>query len=225
MDAYIGSIFPFAGAFAPQGTVQCWGQDMTVAQNQALYSILFNMYGGNNTTTFKIPDLRGRVLLGTGTSPYLNNVKLNPGTTGGSANVSIGAANLPLHTHNATFTPGGGSSTSSISANVTIPVSTAPGNKQAPTTGTNYLAGVTATDPVTFNDIPLNGPYTGTNPGTGASLVGTASGNVTISGGTGGTVTVSPGGGQAVPAPLSNVQPYLAVTFYCVTMGLYPTRD
>ena len=224
MEAYIGLIFPFAGAFAPQGSVQCWGQDMPVAQNQVLYSILGYMYGGNNTTTFKIPDLRGRVLLGTGVSPYLNNVNLNPGTTGGAANVTISAANLPLHTHAATFTPGGGSSTSTISANVTIPVSTATGNKAAPTAGNNYLAGLMVPDP---NGDPalINGPYTGTAPGTGASLVGTATGNVTIAGGSGGTVSVSAGGGQAIPTALSNVQPYLAVTFFCVTMGIYPTRD
>ncbi len=219
MDAYIGLIFPFAGAFAPQGSVQCLGQDIAVQQNQALFSIIGTMYGGNGSPNFKVPDLRGRALLGTGTSPYLNMV-LNPGSTGGAANMTIGPANLPLHSHGASISGGGGSST--INATVSIPVSTVPGGQMAPSSGNNnWLAGVN------FNEngsgALFNGLYTNTNPGTGASLAGTATGTVTVAGGS--TVTVSPGGGQATPAPISNLQPYLAVTFFCVTMGLYPTRD
>jgi Microcystin-dependent protein len=223
MEAYLGLIFPFAGAFAPQGTVQCWGQDLPQGQNQALFAIIGTMYGGTSPN-FRMPDLRGRVLLGSGASPYLNNVNVPVASSGGSASMTLSLANLPPHTHAATFTPGGGSSTSTISANVTIPVSTATGNKAAPTAGNNYLAGLMVPDP---NGDPalINGPYTGTAPGAGASLVGTATGNVTINGGTGGAVSVSPGGGQAGPVPLSNMQPYLAVTFYIVTMGLFPTRD
>ena len=222
MDAYIGQIFPFAGAFAPQGTTQCQGQQMAIQQNQALFSILYNMYGGDARTTFNLPDLRGRVLVGAGTSPFLNTT-LNPGSFGGAATNTLNLANLPLHTHNATFTPGSGSSTSSINANVTIPISTAQGNLPTPTGGTTYLGGVKVSDPGNFTDWQTEGPYT-TTPGSGANLTGTATGTVTVTGG-GGTVNVSPGGGQAAPAAFTNLQPYLAVTMYIVTMGFYPTRD
>ncbi|MBP2307284.1 microcystin-dependent protein, partial [Azospirillum melinis] len=68
-----------------------------------------------------------------------------------------------------------------------------------------------------------DGPYAATAPAAGANLVGTATGTVTVSGG--GAVVVSPGGGQAVPAAINNLQPYLAVTMYIVTMGLFPSRD
>ncbi|WP_377806319.1 tail fiber protein (plasmid) [Azospirillum sp. A29] len=223
MDAYIGLIFPFAGTFAPQGTAQCWGQQMTVQQNQALYSLVYNLYGGDAKTVFNVPDLRGRVLVGSGASPYLN-TSLNPGNFGGTATTTLNSTNLPVHTHAASFTPGGGSSTSTISANVTIPISTAQANLPTPGAGTNYLGGVKVSDASTFTDWQTEGPYTATAPGSGANLIGTATGTVTVTGG-GGTVTVSPGGGQTVPAAFSNLQPYLAVTMYIVTMGLYPTRD
>ena len=220
MDAYIGQIFPFAGAFAPQGTTQCQGQQMAIQQNQALFSILYNMYGGDARTTFNLPDLRGRVLVGAGASPFLNTT-LNPGSFGGTATNTLTLANLPLHTHNATFTPGGGGSASSITANVTIPVGTGNGNSRAPTGGPTYLAGIDFVDP--DDTTTLSGPYTN-SPVSGANLVGTATGTVTVTGG-GGTVNVSQGGGQAMPMPFSNLQPYLVLTLYIVTMGFYPTRD
>ncbi|SMF42453.1 Microcystin-dependent protein [Azospirillum oryzae] len=222
MDAYIGLIFPFAGAFAPQGTAQCQGQQMAIQQNQALFSIVYNMYGGDARTTFNLPDLRGRILVGAGASPFLNTT-LNPGSSGGAATSTLNLANLPLHTHNATFTPGGGSSTSTINATVSIPISTAQANLPTPAAGTNYLGGVKVSDAANFTDWQTEGPYT-TTPGSGANLTGTATGTVTVSG-AGGTVTVSPGGGQAVPMPFTNVQPYLALTMYIVTLGYYPTRD
>ncbi|KAA0676268.1 phage tail protein [Roseomonas genomospecies 6] len=222
MEAYIGLIFPFAGTFAPQGTVQCLGQQLTIQQNQALFSLIYNLYGGDAKTVFNVPDLRGRVLVGAGPSPYLNTT-LNPGNFGGTANTTLSLTNLPLHNHAATFTPGGGSSTSTINANVTIPISTAQGNLPTPTGGTTYLGGIKVSDAATFTDWQTEGPYT-TTAGSGANLVGTATGTVTVTGG-GGTVAVSPGGGQAMPAPFTNMQPYLAVTMYIVTLGYYPTRD
>ena len=223
MDAYIGLIFPFAGIFAPQGTVQCWGQSLPLAQYQGLFALISTVYGGT-TSNFNVPDLRGRVMVGSGVSPYLGNTTLNPGGNGGTAATALSLANLPLHTHAASFTPAGGSSTSSISANVTIPISTGQGASATPTGGANYLGGIKVGDPSGGVDWQTDGPYTTTAPAAGANLVGTATGTVTVSGGAG-TVAVSAGGGQAVPAAINNLQPYLAVTMYIVTMGLFPSRD
>ncbi len=220
MEVYLGLIFPFAGAYAPVYTAQCWGQQIPSNQNQALYAILGNMYGGTAPTNFNLPDLRGRVLVGSGASPYLNNATLNPGNFGGTASTTISLSNLPAHTHGASISGGGGSST--INATVSIPVSTGPGGQTAPSAGNNnWLAGVN------FNEngsgALFDGLYTNTNPGTGASLTGTATGNVTVAGGS--TVTVQPGGGVSNPVPFTNLQPYLAVTFLVVTQGLFPMRD
>ncbi|WP_395453896.1 phage tail protein (plasmid) [Azospirillum melinis] len=163
MDAYLGLIFPFAGTFAPQGTAQCWGQDLPVSQNQALFAIISTLYGGTGNPNFKVPDLRGRVLMGSGVSPYLN-ATVNVASSGGTAASTLNLTNLPLHTHAASFTPGGGSSTSTINANVTIPISTAQANLPTPGAGTNYLGGVKVSDPTTFTDWQTEGPYTATAP-------------------------------------------------------------
>lgn len=47
--------------FAPRGWALCNGQLLSIAQNQALFSILGTTYGGNGVTTFGLPDMRGRV--------------------------------------------------------------------------------------------------------------------------------------------------------------------
>jgi len=73
IDPYIGEIIMFAGNYAPQGYAFCNGQILSIASNQALFSILGTTYGGNGVTTFALPDLRGRVPMGPGTGPGLTN--------------------------------------------------------------------------------------------------------------------------------------------------------
>ena len=58
-DGYIGQVFLFAGNFPPKGTAFAHGQLLSIAQNTALFSLLGTMYGGNGTTTFALPDMRG----------------------------------------------------------------------------------------------------------------------------------------------------------------------
>jgi hypothetical protein len=56
---FIGQVFLFAGTFAPQGTAFAHGQLISIAQNTALFSLLGTTYGGNGTTNFALPDMRG----------------------------------------------------------------------------------------------------------------------------------------------------------------------
>lgn len=93
----LGAIFIFAGNFAPRGYQLCQGQLLPIAQNTALFSILGTTYGGNGTTTFALPDLRGRAPIGQGTGPNLSPVTL--GQVGGSQNVTIVTSNMPAHNH------------------------------------------------------------------------------------------------------------------------------
>jgi len=86
VEVYIGSIFLFAGNFAPQNFQYCWGQTLAISQYQALFAILGTTYGGNGTTNFQLPDLRGRVPVGAGTGSSLPPVV--PGQTGGSQSVA-----------------------------------------------------------------------------------------------------------------------------------------
>ena len=62
-DPFIGEIKLVSFNFPPKGWALCNGQTLPINQNQALYSLLGTVYGGDGVTTFKLPDLRGRVPL------------------------------------------------------------------------------------------------------------------------------------------------------------------
>jgi microcystin-dependent protein len=62
---FLGEVMAFAGDFAPSGWALCQGQLLSIAQNQALFALLGTTYGGDGRTTFALPDLRGRTVLGT----------------------------------------------------------------------------------------------------------------------------------------------------------------
>lgn len=68
-EDYIGSVGLTAATFAPNHTALCQGQLVSVSQNTALFSILGVAYGGDGRVTFGLPDLRGTVPVGTGSSP------------------------------------------------------------------------------------------------------------------------------------------------------------
>lgn len=53
----LGQIEIFAFDFAPAGFAACQGQLMSIAQNQALFSLLGPRYGGNGVTDFGLPNL------------------------------------------------------------------------------------------------------------------------------------------------------------------------
>jgi microcystin-dependent protein len=65
VDALIptGTIMAYAGATAPSGWLMCNGQGCDSSTYAALYNIIGTTYGGN-TSTFLVPDLRGRVIAG-----------------------------------------------------------------------------------------------------------------------------------------------------------------
>ena len=96
-EPLLGTIYMFAGNFAPRGYALCNGQLMSIQQNTALFSILGTTYGGNGTTTFALPDLRGRSPIGTGQGPGLSNIDL--GEVAGTENVTLTINNMPAHNH------------------------------------------------------------------------------------------------------------------------------
>ena len=97
MEVYIGTILLFAGNFPPMGWMFCQGQILSIAQNQALFAILGTMYGGNGTTNFALPDLRGRVPVGVGLGAGLSAVEINQ--QGGAETVPLTTAQMPAHNH------------------------------------------------------------------------------------------------------------------------------
>lgn len=94
---FLGQIVLFAGNFAPRGWAFCQGQLLSIAQNQALFAILGTTYGGDGRTTFALPDLRGRVPMGTGSGPGLTPRSL--GESSGSEQIALTLTQMPVHTH------------------------------------------------------------------------------------------------------------------------------
>lgn len=161
MEAFIGSIILFAGNFAPRGWALCEGQLLPIAQNTALFSILGTTYGGNGTTTFALPDLRGRVPVGFGRGPGLTNVAL--GEMSGSETNTLLVSNLPPHNHplHANTTTTGRGVEVSPTNNIIAQNQDATGNfaPQTDTTMSEMSIGATG------SGIPVNNlqPYTGLN--------------------------------------------------------------
>lgn len=102
MDVFIGTIYLFAGNFAPRGFAFCNGAILPIAQNSAVFSILGTTYGGNGTTTFALPDLRSRVPIGVGSGPGLTPRSL--GEVLGSESVTLLTSQIPSHSHTVTST-------------------------------------------------------------------------------------------------------------------------
>src|ERR1700744_300002 len=97
MTPYLGEIRAFAGNFAPSGWQLCNGQLMSIAQYEALYTLVGTTYGGDGVTTFGLPDLRGKVLVNQGQAPGLSNRPL--GLKGGTETVTLLLTTLPQHNH------------------------------------------------------------------------------------------------------------------------------
>lgn len=97
MEGTIGEIRLFAASFAPKNWSYCNGALIPIQSNSALFSILGTYYGGNGTTTFALPDLRGRVALGPGQGPGLSDYSL--GEMAGSSSINLTIAEIPPHTH------------------------------------------------------------------------------------------------------------------------------
>lgn len=69
---FISEIKIFAGDFAPTGWLFCDGQLVSRTTYAALFTQVGVIYGSSNATNFGIPDLRGAVPVGAGTSPAGN---------------------------------------------------------------------------------------------------------------------------------------------------------
>lgn len=93
VEPALAEVMLFAGNFAPIGWAFCEGQLLAIAENDALFSLIGTIYGGDGITTFGLPDLRGRFLIGDGNGPGLSSRTL--GTKAGTENETITTANMP----------------------------------------------------------------------------------------------------------------------------------
>jgi microcystin-dependent protein len=93
-EPFLSEIRIVSFAFAPKGWAMCNGQILSIAQNQALFSLLGTFYGGNGETNFALPNLQGA-------SPMHVGNLFTQGSVGGQVNVTLVGPQLPAHTHQA----------------------------------------------------------------------------------------------------------------------------
>lgn len=106
MEPFLGQIQPVGFNFAPRGWALCEGQILPINTNQSLYSLLGTTFGGDGRTSFALPDLRGRSMIGIGQGGGLANQVW--GQKSGRENVTLTVNELPAHNHTATVRLGAG---------------------------------------------------------------------------------------------------------------------
>lgn len=90
---FVGMVVPAALANAPSGYLKCEGQAVSRTTYSALFAAIGTAYGaGDGGTTFNVPDLRDRVVVGTSASKTL-------GLTGGADSVALATNHLAPHDH------------------------------------------------------------------------------------------------------------------------------
>lgn len=93
MSEPAGIVMPFAGSTAPEGYLLCNGSAVSRTDYATLFGVIGTTYGaGDGSTTFNLPDLSGRVVIGVSGTHAL-------ASTGGSETVTLSASELPAHTH------------------------------------------------------------------------------------------------------------------------------
>jgi microcystin-dependent protein len=98
---YVGEIRMFAGNFAPVGWMFCEGQLLPISENETLFQLIGTTYGGDGESTFRLPDLRGRLPLHQG-----NNFIL--AEAAGVEQVTLTTQQIPVHTHGLLCAASGG---------------------------------------------------------------------------------------------------------------------
>lgn len=91
-EPFLGEVRMISFNFAPAGWALCNGQFLPINQNQALFSLLGTMYGGNGQTTFALPDLRARTPMHVG-GGFIQ------GQAGGESAHTLTMSELPTHNH------------------------------------------------------------------------------------------------------------------------------
>lgn len=219
---------------------------MQVNQAPALFSLVGVMFGGNGSSNFNLPDLRGRVIVG---YDPRNTAGGYVGANGGSASIKLTVAQLPTHYMSfnapvnltglsAKTTLTGLSATANLSnlvisgsaSGLTVRASSTSGGVAVPTNNylgkpTNVSAGPYTTLPP---DVSLNaGTIAGTlsltiGQGVTAPVAVTGDASTTLAGTATVTGNTAPVGGNA---DIPTMPPYLVMPYYIAVNGIYPTSN
>lgn len=203
MSEPAGIVMPFAGSTAPQGYLLCDGSAVSRTDYADLFAAIGTTYGsGDGSTTFNVPDLSGRVVLGVSQIHAI-------GTTGGEATHVLTEQELPSHSHTV---PSHGhandisAKTPSLSHTITQPAF----NYNRPN---SFVTGGSGGGNV------INGTTTATaSVATNAAITAHAASNCTMSGAVTDCSALT-SGSSGLSASHSNMQPYLAMS-YIISTGL-----
>lgn len=205
-NPFIGEVCTFTFSYCPQGFINADGRTLPIQQHQALFALMGFRYGGDGKTTFGIPNLTGRSIIGTGVANSATGISaVALGSTRGTENVTLTVANLPSHSHSASFTP------TSNSSPVQINVSTQTGALQVPVSGSMLAAG----------NAPLNSSatiYSNGSAQSGTVPLGGVVGGIF----SGGTVAIGNTGGNA---SVPNIPPQIGLTQCIAETGVYPMQQ
>ncbi len=221
-DPFLGEIRLVGFNYAPDGWALCQGQVLQTNQNQALYSLLSNTFGGSAPNTFGLPDLRGRTPVGAGAGAGLTPVSW--GQKGGNESVALSQSQLPVHTHSATFVGQSSPLSGTATTTVTGDVGTSTANAMVPPAAgaTTYLSATTAK--VGLNTVSFNGLYTAAAPDASKAMLGGLHATTSLS-----AMSVVPQGAVSVAQAGSSSavglrNPFLGLNFMIALTGLYPVR-
>lgn len=133
---YLGQVDMYAGQSLPPNDVSADGRLLQKNQNTALFAILGTTYGGDGTSNFAVPDLRGRVAIHEGQGAGLTERTLRAAM--GSEQVVLTAAQMPTHSH-------------TLPNSTTVMTGTTGGNALQPNMGpsltVNYIIATSGLDP------------------------------------------------------------------------------
>jgi microcystin-dependent protein len=94
----VGSVVPYISTKAPRGWLSCNGQEVSREEYSNLFSIIGTTYGvGDTETTFNLPNLVGRVIVGYGSEDGLTSRSM--GDTGGDESHTLSIDEIPSHSH------------------------------------------------------------------------------------------------------------------------------
>jgi microcystin-dependent protein len=111
-----GMLIPYAGSSAPTGWLMCYGQDVSRTTYSDLFTAIGITYGiGDGSTTFTLPDLRGRTIAGKDSMGGTSADRLTNqdggldgdglGNVGGAETHQLTVAELAAHTHTDDLSP------------------------------------------------------------------------------------------------------------------------
>lgn len=104
-DPFLGQIIQGGWNFVPQNYASCNGQLLSISQNSAVFALLGTSFGGDGVSTFGLPDLQGRSMVGTGNGAGLSSYPL--GLKGGAEVQTLTINQMPSHSHSVMNNPNG----------------------------------------------------------------------------------------------------------------------